>query len=350
MKKFIVAVLFFALAFPMTSLAADYSYYLPYFKETNNMGTGIALRNCSTTSTAYITVNAYTGGGTKLGFAPSAVIPTSLPPRGQKAFLVDTTLTNPSGWIQVDSTQPLVGLSFVSEDNYIMDLTMFSELYKLLYVPHSAQNNSWDTTVHVCNPQGTSTTVTVTFVNANGSVVGSWDCVLPPKGSRSIPLGDLLTGNYSNGSVEISATQGIAAFAQYDNLKTANGKSYAGISALQPPDDGGTVTPPPANPYDGSWSGTATSTTSYSYYGDPCPTAALNFSISKSHISGTAKDNHGYTYTMTGTVDGNGNVNFGFYEINETIGSGTGKASGTSASGTWEEAYGCKGKWSAAKK
>lgn len=347
MKRSINVVFFLlVLTFPLISFAADYSYYFPYFKETNNRGTGVALRNCSATSTAHITVNVYTGGGTKLNFDPAAEIPSNLPPRNQKAFLIDTNLVNSSGWIQVDSSQPLVGLSFVSIDNLMMDLTIFSELYTSLYIPHSAQNNSWDTTLYICNPNGTSTTVTITIVDAGGDVIDQLSDVLATMGSKIYPLGDLLSDDYSNGSVEISATQGIAAFALYDNLKTTNGKSFAGISALQP--ETSSVNPPRHN-YDGSWSGNAYSTTEYGSYGDPCPDATLNFTVSGSQISGTAGDSFGNTYSLQGTVDDQGNVQLAFFQGFETAGSITGTCSGTGASGTWEETYGCHGTWNATK-
>jgi len=84
------------------------------------------------------------------------------------------------------------------------------------------------------NPNGSATTIYLTFVRSNGTVVVSKKYTLPEHGSGAYPLSGFVgLGSYTNGSVEITASQGVAAFALYHNLKTGD-RSYAGISAVKP--------------------------------------------------------------------------------------------------------------------
>ena len=117
---------------------------------------------------------------------------------------------------------------------YMADITLIPTLSQTLDVPHVAQDTQWDTAVLVCNPNGSSTEVTLRFVDAQGNALYTADHVIPANGSGRYELLDLVGGiNYSNGSVEIDADQGVAAFALYDNLKYGQ-FSFAGISAVDP--------------------------------------------------------------------------------------------------------------------
>jgi hypothetical protein len=103
-----------------------------------------------------------------------------------------------------------------------------------LNVPHVAQDTQWDTAVLVCNPNGSRTTVTLTFVDTDGNALYTAEHEIEANGSGRYELSDLVGGvNYSNGSVEIDATQGVAAFALYDDLKFGQ-YCFAGISAVDP--------------------------------------------------------------------------------------------------------------------
>jgi hypothetical protein len=336
------------------AFAATYSYYLPYFYEsaTSNAASGLALRNCSVAGRVNLSVSVYSQTGTKLKFATNAKIPATLPTRGQNAFLVDTSLSTAKGWVRVDSDQPLVGLCFISVDGFMMDVPIFSELQKLLYVPHCAQNDTWDTSVFIANPNSTQTSVTITVVNDVGSDAIKMFYTIPANGSREYKLDDLLPSDLRNGSVEISASQGVAAFALYQNLKTTSGSSFAGISAIKPPSasDDDDDDDDDDSSFDGTWTGSATATTSTDYYGDPCSGATLSFTVTGGEINGTARDSYGETYNIEGTIDDAGNIYAGIFVGDETGGTFSGKASGNKATGTWSEVYGCRGTWSLSKR
>jgi len=92
----------------------------------------------------------------------------------------------------------------------------------------------WDTTILICNPNSSSVTVTLTYVDRTGSAGTPKNYTIVAMGSTQIELSDLLGGSTaSGGKVKITATPGVAAFALYNNLKTG-GTWYAGISAVEP--------------------------------------------------------------------------------------------------------------------
>jgi hypothetical protein len=137
------------------------------------------------------------------------------------------------GWMLVGSDQPLSGLCFVwNADTYMADIPMASATATSLVVPHVAQNSNYDTTFLLCNPNASSTTATLTYVTGSGQAYSPASYSIPAMGSTEVALSTLLGGaSASGGKVEICATQGVAGFALYDNLKTGK-RSYAGINAV----------------------------------------------------------------------------------------------------------------------
>ncbi len=82
--------------------------------------------------------------------------------------------------------------------------------------------------------------------------------------------------------------------------------------------------------------------------------ATVSLVICDSSVTGNAIDNFGEEYSVSGSVDSNGNVTGTIYEGFETtdtgIGTFTGTISGSSATGTWQDSYGCHGTFSVTKK
>jgi len=117
------------------------------------------------------------------------------------------------------------------------DIPFASELSTILIVPHVGQGPVYDTIVMLCNPSTSDTTVTLTFVNQEGTPLNENSRLVKANGSLKYELEELgldsATSNY--GSVEISAPNGLAAFALYNNLKKEGSYSYAGINAVIPP-------------------------------------------------------------------------------------------------------------------
>ncbi len=208
-----------------------HTYYLPYFIEGSDNWTGVAFRNSGLSQNADISVTVYDQNGNIMDSAFK-----TLPSKGQDAYVVGAG-TGKEGWIQIDSDQPLTGLCFfgtTGQKSHMADITLIPELSESLYVPHVGQNYQWDTDIMVCNPNPAETAVTLTFRDKDGNALSPRTYTLPARGSGKYSLSDLVgNSEYVNGSVEISANQGVAAFALYTDLKWNNGNSFAGISALQ---------------------------------------------------------------------------------------------------------------------
>ncbi len=208
--------------------AASCSYYLPYALADAGHWTGVGLRNESDADSATVTVTGIRKNGSSFG-SETRTIPLS----GQTAFMMGAG----EGWVRIASDKPLTGLGFVAmagNERLMFDIPFVSELATKLYVPHVAQDATWDTIVYVCNPHGSATTLYLTLVRSNGTVVVSQPYTLSINASGAYPLSAIVGGGaYTSGSVEITASQGVAAFALYHNLKTGD-RSYAGISAVRP--------------------------------------------------------------------------------------------------------------------
>jgi alpha-tubulin suppressor-like RCC1 family protein len=203
-------------------------YYIPYHLSDAGYWTGVGLRNVSTVVSASVTVSAINQSGSVVDSQARTI-----PPRGQTAFMMGPG----EGWVKVTSSVPLTGLAFVAEkdgEKLMFDMTLIPESAAALHVPHVAQDGTWDTVVYVCNPHVTETDVYLTFVLSDGTVVTTVHHTLPANGSGEYPLSGIAGGGaYTSGSIEIAASQGVAAFALYHNLKTGD-RSYAGISAVKP--------------------------------------------------------------------------------------------------------------------
>ncbi|OQY59105.1 MAG: hypothetical protein B6245_08360 [Desulfobacteraceae bacterium 4572_88] len=232
MKKTMVCLAVLAALFTAGSaLAVDYTYYLPYFRADADFWSALGLRNANDAKSANISVSVYDANGVLL-----TAINKGLGPRAQEAFLVAEGMSK-EGWMRVDSNQPLTGVSFLGTKgfgNYMADMPFVSELSEVLQIPHVAQNNEWDSTVMICNPNSSDIVVTMTIVDKGGNVLSSKNYVISPRGSGIYNLTSFVQ-DIASGSVEISATQKVAAFALYNNLKWG-GNCYSGISALIPRD------------------------------------------------------------------------------------------------------------------
>ncbi len=218
----------------------DYKYYFPYFTEKTGYWTGVAFSNCSTTHDVNINIKLYDQTGTISETVPKRI----LPPRGQEAFVVSSSSgTIQEGWMLITSDQPLTGLCFFGTsgtgvDKYMADIALIKATATTLHVPHVAQNEEWDTTILICNPNDNDTTATLTYISPEGEAGESKDYNIPAWGSIKIELLKHLNGaTVSGGKVEISATQGIAGFTLYGNIKTGK-RCYAGISAVEPEEVG----------------------------------------------------------------------------------------------------------------
>ena len=216
---------------PGSGPVGENTYYIPYFVANAAFGTGMGLTNLGT-GTAHVTISIYNPGGTLLKNETKTIAP-----RAQTAFLTGSDLAGNEGWMKITSDERVTGICLVARPrplNLMFDITIIPKLCTSLIVPHVAQNSMWDTHVLLCNPNGSSASVTLTFVGGDGVVRGNRVVTIPKNGSTKVPVSTLAT-NPGNGRVEISADKGVAAFALYLDLKDG-GYSYAGLSAVDPSD------------------------------------------------------------------------------------------------------------------
>lgn len=209
--------------------SSPYSYYLPYFTQTSGYWTGVALSNSNAASAATVSVTVYSTDG-----IVSEKQEKNIDPRGQVCYVI-TTQSIEDGWMQVDSDQPLTGLCFVGSGSDAMaDIPMVASVATTLHVPHVAQTEDFDTVFYICNPNADSTTVTLTYVQKDGTADTPHAYTIPARGMKTIELLSLLNGGEGNGGkVEITADPaGVAAFALY-STKIKEGGSWAGISAIE---------------------------------------------------------------------------------------------------------------------
>jgi hypothetical protein len=101
--------------------------------------------------------------------------------------------------------------------------------------------------------------------------------------------------------------------------------------------------------FDGYYVGTATATTAYDQFGDPCSSATFQFTIANSQIQGSGRDALGDEFDIEGTVSPVGDISFGVAAGQEILSNFSGTIIESTPSGTWADAGGCRGTWSGTK-
>ncbi len=209
-------------------IAGDYNYYLPYFKAGNGFWTGLGLTNRNQGDSTQLQVAVYDSNGN-----PIAAENKTIPAHGQDSFVVATQLNN-SGWMLLNSHQPMSGLAFLGSWDIpllMADIPFSSELSSCLVVPHIAQNSAWDTTILICNPNNETASIAIKYVDKAGVEQGTENYTIPASGSGEYLLSTVFSDKVPlEGSVEINSSSGIAAFALYTDKKSG-GTYYAGINA-----------------------------------------------------------------------------------------------------------------------
>ncbi len=200
----------------------SYEYFSPYYSSSEVDWTGVALSNASYDHEASIEVVVRGMNGDLL-----RQIYKNLPASGKTTLVVDDLS---SGWLHVRSDQPLSGLVFLGRGLYMADIPFVDNLEQNLVIPHIAQDDDWDTTLMICNPQTSSVNVNVINVNDQGLIVALRNLTLAAKGSGCFLLSDLFGSQALTGKIYLHATSGISAFALYNNVKSG-GSWFAGINA-----------------------------------------------------------------------------------------------------------------------
>lgn len=201
-----------------------YNYYLPYFSSINNNWTGLGVSNNSQEATS-LQVSIYSRDGDCLD---KSII--NIPINGQKSLPLWGD-SNTEGWILINSHSPLSGLAFLgvaAPTQLLANIPFIRDLSRSLVIPHVAQDIYWDTSIFVCNPQSAPTTVTLKWIDNDGLIKGVRQSTIPANGGEMYPLS--IFSSSVAGKIHIFSTDGIAAFALYNNLKTG-GTYLAGINA-----------------------------------------------------------------------------------------------------------------------
>ena len=237
MKRLVVLCTALMMVFVITNTAmAGYTYYIPYFTSETGYWTGVGVSNTNSSTAASVSVVVYDEGG-----AIQTTENQFIAANGQGSFVVGSGLTGVVGWMKINSDQALTGLCFFGTEDpdwLYADIPLIHTPSTSLHIPHAPQDTTYDTTIYVCNPNNSSNTVTIKYVNTQGQEVTSQNYILPPNGSGEYELQTMLgEGNsYSGGKVEITALQGVTAFSLFTNTKSGDKKGFGGISAVDTQD------------------------------------------------------------------------------------------------------------------
>ena len=216
------------LACPVEPTTGPYNYYLPYFKSGNSNWTGLGVANCNHEVKTQLQVTVYDVAGQALAEETRC-----LSAYGQTAFTVASQLNN-SGWIMVNSHQSISGLAFLGDSGtqpLMANIPFIAKLSTSLMVPHIAQDDQWDTTIMICNPNNTDASVTLKYIDNAGVVQGEKAYSVTSFGSGEYVLSESFPNEIPMaGRIEINSSVGLAGFALYSDLKSG-GSNFAGINA-----------------------------------------------------------------------------------------------------------------------
>ncbi len=331
-KRFIITAAILACLALLPFSAWAFTYYIPYYENGPGIGTGIAFRNLSATDQTEVSVEVYDQSGT-------LVQQTSFPlaPNGQLSTVIgDETVRH--GWIFVESEQKVAGLCIVGTENGIMDVPFNRIVSTEIVIPHIAQDDRWDTTAIVSNPNDTNANLTVFFFGEDGAQISQESFELLALGSERIAVADFFQQDgQSSGSMVMEADVGIVAFAFYDNEKIG-GFGSAGI-------DGHPLT---ISNFDGAWTGTFTPLVEVNDSGEPCiaPTD-VPVEVNDRTMTGTVDAGESGQFDLNGRIDTDGNVSGTLSDTSQGNPSWffTGLNDNQVMSGDWEAADGCSGTW-----
>jgi len=188
----------------MPGVTPSSTLYFPHFDKGSSWSTYYTIVNPQTSS-ADIDVTYYASDGSTISTSSYTLDPGhktgTFPPTG-------------SGWIKVESTQPIIGmLNFHDYSNRMGSMPGMTPL-STLYFPHFDKGSSWSTFYTIVNPQSSSANIDVTYYASDGSTIDTDSYTLDP-GHK--------TGTFSptgSGWIKVESTQpiiGMLNFHDYSN-------------------------------------------------------------------------------------------------------------------------------------
>jgi hypothetical protein len=201
-----------------------------HFDTTSDWWTGIALANPHNSS-AKVTLTAYNQSGTSIGSSTM-----TLPANGQTVFQVKDQLgASGTGWIGVESDQPIVGLEIFGNiaTGQITGVPASTYPSATLYVSHFDTTAEWWTGIALANPNSSQATVTLTAYNQSGTEIGSSTITLPAHGQTVFQVKDPpLSVSGTTGWIRMEADQFIV------GLEILGSVTSGGLAGLVAPNAG----------------------------------------------------------------------------------------------------------------
>ena len=160
------------------------------FDTTAEWWTGIALANPHS-SQAHVTLKAYNQSGAEIGGSTITI-----PANGQKVFQVADQLgVSGTGWIDVESDQPVAGLEIFGNINtgQITGVPAGGYPSTTLYFSLFDSNAEWWTGIALANPNNAPANVTLTAYNQSGTEIDSSTITLPVHGQKSFEVKNQLS-------------------------------------------------------------------------------------------------------------------------------------------------------------
>ena len=157
----------------LPAVPASFSLNQSNFYSDSEWWTGIALVNPSATLDATLTLTAYAPDGTPI----DQKVGQPLAALSKMVDMVDGIFAlngSTEGWVQVTSTQPIVGLEILSADDPAEEAWGLAAIESQpagmnVYLPHQVVTARWWTLLSLANPNESTATVTLTAMNDNGT-------------------------------------------------------------------------------------------------------------------------------------------------------------------------------------
>jgi hypothetical protein len=156
----------------MPAVPADTNLNLSNFYSDAEWWTGIALVNPSVTMGATLTLTAYAPDGSQIDqrIQPLAGLNKTV---GMMSSMF-TLAGNTQGWVNVSSTQPIVGLEILNADDAAEEAWGLAAIESQpaglnVYLPHQVVNSRWWTLLALANPNGTDAAVNLSARNDDGT-------------------------------------------------------------------------------------------------------------------------------------------------------------------------------------
>ena len=212
-------------AIPATSDINTTDVYIPHIASNANWWTGISLLNTTGSSIAL-----------SIEFSNGAIKPLTIAAREHKSFSIKSLFSNvsqpgiKSGIIK--NANGIAGLELFGSsgttDNYLSGLLLKDDTATNLYYPHVAANNAWWTGVVAYNPSLTSSSLTITPFQKNGTALTAQTITLAAKSKY---IGTAKTLNFPQNSAwfSITSTQPMTGFELFG---TKNGKQLGGYTGV----------------------------------------------------------------------------------------------------------------------